>query len=63
MDTTPCPECGTIAEVLWREVMVSTEGPFEHAKFWCGPRHWFLLPVAWLERAPPRSQPTAVRTR
>ena len=45
MDTTPCPECGALAEVLWRDVLESTDGPVEHAKIGCINRHWFLLPV------------------
>ena len=45
MDTTLCPECGTLAEVLWRDVIDSTEGPVEHAKIGCINRHWFLLPL------------------
>jgi hypothetical protein len=50
MDTTLCPECGALAEVLWREVLESTDGPVEHAKIACARRHWFLLPVEHLER-------------
>ena len=50
MDTTLCPECGTLAEVLWRDVIDSTEGPVEHAKIGCINRHWFLLPLCKLER-------------
>jgi len=53
MDTTLCPECGALAEVLWRAVMESTDGPVEHAKIGCVRRHWFLLPVARLERPVP----------
>jgi hypothetical protein len=48
MDTTLCPECGALAEVQWRDVMESTDGPVEHAKIVCARRHWFLLPVAHL---------------
>jgi hypothetical protein len=51
MDTTLCPECGALAEVKWREVAESTDGPVEHAKVVCVRRHWFLLPVASLEVA------------
>ncbi|WP_130014331.1 hypothetical protein [Serinicoccus sediminis] len=55
MDMTSCPECGAVAEVQWRDVLESTDGPVEHAKVLCLQRHWFLLPVAWLVRpaAPP----------
>ena len=48
MDTTNCPECGSLAEVEWRAVMESTDGPVEHAKVRCVQKHWFLLPVASL---------------
>jgi hypothetical protein len=55
MDTTSCPECGLIAEVEWRAVMESTDGPIEHAKIRCVQKHWFLLPVAALRA--PRARP------
>ena len=62
MDTTLCPECGALAEVQWRAVMEGTDGPVEHAKVRCVRRHWFLLPVACLERplpvAPVRTVPS-----
>ena len=48
MVTTFGPECGTLAEVEWRAVLESTDGPVEHAKICCVQRHWFLLPVAAL---------------
>lgn len=48
MDTTTCPQCGALAEVEWRAVVESTDGPVEHAKVVCVQRHWFLLPVASL---------------
>jgi len=50
LDMTICPECGALADVQWRAVMESTEGPVEHAKVGCAARHWFLLPVADLEQ-------------
>jgi hypothetical protein len=53
MDTTLCPQCGALAEVQWRDVLESTDGPVEHAKIVCAARHWFLLPVEDLERAAP----------
>jgi hypothetical protein len=60
MDTTRCPECGALAEVEWRTVMESTDGPIEHAKIRCVHRHWFLLPVAALasprQPVPPHTQ-------
>ena len=51
MDLTLCPECGALAEVQWRDVVASTDAPVELAKIICVRRHWFLLPVAHLERA------------
>jgi hypothetical protein len=50
MDLTLCPECDAVAEIRWRDVMESTDGPVEHVKVLCSRRHWFLLPVATLER-------------
>jgi hypothetical protein len=58
MDATTCPECGAIAEVLWRDVLDSTDGPIEHARIQCLTRHHFLLPVASLARA---TQPSPAR--
>ena len=46
MDFTTCPECGNAAEIQWRDVFESTDGPVEHAKVMCVDRHSFLLPVA-----------------
>ena len=45
MELTICPECGTVAEVLWRTELDSTSGPVEHAKVLCLHRHGFFLPV------------------
>lgn len=53
MDLTTCPECGGCAEVQWRAVLDSTDGPVEHAKIVCLQSHWFLLPIATLERGRP----------
>jgi hypothetical protein len=66
MDTTLCPECGALAEVLWRDVLASTDGPVEHAKIGCVNRHWFLLPLWKLERPAPATptghgQPAVLR--
>ena len=55
MDTTHCPECGHVAEVEWREVLESTDGPVEHAKVRCVQKHCFLLPVASLALARQRA--------
>jgi hypothetical protein len=46
VDLTVCPECGAHAEIRWRAVLESTDGPIEHAKVLCIRRHWFLLPVS-----------------
>jgi hypothetical protein len=51
MDTTSCPQCGAAATVDRRPVLESTEGPVEHVRVDCAEGHWFVLPVAWLERA------------
>ena len=32
MDFTNCPECDGLAEVQWRAVLESTDGPVEHAR-------------------------------
>lgn len=46
---TRCPECGACAEIVRRVVLESTEGPIEHAQVRCVSRHWFLLPVSYLD--------------
>jgi hypothetical protein len=46
MNLTTCPECSELAEIQWRAVVDSVDGPVEHAKIFCVRRHWFLLPVA-----------------
>ncbi len=61
MDTTTCPECGAPAEVEWRAVLESTDGPVEHARVGCVQRHWFLLPVAALPGAETRRSPSRTR--
>jgi hypothetical protein len=60
MDLTTCPECGNLAEIQWRDVLESTDGPIEHAKVVCVARHWFVLPVASLASpaTPTRDVPT-----
>ena len=68
MDLTTCPECGNAAEIQWRDVVESTDGPIEHAKIVCVDRHWFLMPVASLAspRMPERthsSDPAGLRAR
>ncbi|MDQ4055339.1 MAG: hypothetical protein M3237_21965 [Actinomycetota bacterium] len=51
MHLTTCPECGRPAEIGWRDVLESTDGPVEHARVTCIDGHWFLLPTSGLERA------------
>jgi hypothetical protein len=51
MDTTHCPDCGAPAEVEWRAVLESTDGPVEHARIRCAQQHWFMLPVSALATA------------
>jgi hypothetical protein len=48
MELTTCPECGNAAEIKWRDVLESTDGPIEHVKIVCVERHWFLMPTASL---------------
>lgn len=56
MDLTRCPDCGSIAEVLERFVLESTDGPVEHARIRCIAGHWFLVRAASLASPPlPRS--------
>jgi hypothetical protein len=56
IDLTTCPHCGSIAEVLERPVLESTDGPVEHARIRCIAGHWFLLRAASLTSPPlPRS--------
>jgi hypothetical protein len=52
MDITTCSQCGQPATVQWRAVLESTDGPTEHARIDCLNRHWFLLPIAVLDRGP-----------
>lgn len=54
MDLTRCPSCGYPAEVQWRTVLESTDGPIEHVKVRCIRRHSFLLPTASLTVAVPQ---------
>lgn len=65
MDMVTCPECDQLAEVQWRSVLESTDGPIEHARIQCVRRHWFLLPVAALAHAtaarPVRQVPTGTQ--
>lgn len=52
MELTDCPQCGLSAEIEWRAVLASTDGPIEHARIRCVDRRWLILPVASLENAP-----------
>jgi hypothetical protein len=52
LDLTACPECGAAAEVEWRAVLDSTDGPVEHARIRCIDGRWFLLPTAHLASVP-----------
>ena len=63
MDFTACPECGSIARVLDRFVLESTDGPVEHVRTQCVRRHCFLLPAAAVARpvAPTPAAPQPVR--
>ncbi len=50
MEFTTCPECRSIARVLDRFVLESTDGPVEHVRTQCVERHWFVLPASALAR-------------
>ena len=43
MDLVTCPECGQPADVVWRSMVASTEGPVEMAKIRCVLWHHFLM--------------------
>ena len=63
MDFTACPECGSIARVLDRFVLESTDGPVEHVRTQCVRRHWFVLPAGSVgaPSAPAPDAPATVR--
>ncbi|GAB7002632.1 hypothetical protein JCM18899A_01030 [Nocardioides sp. AN3] len=42
-NTTLCSQCGALAEVKWRDVLESTDGPVENAKVACA--RWHLVPA------------------
>lgn len=71
METTCCPECGHLAELVDRTVLESTDGPIEHVHVRCVQRHRFWLPAEYLARTPHRapraparrSEPAASRRR
>ncbi|HEU5472896.1 MAG TPA: hypothetical protein VFV67_19810 [Actinophytocola sp.] len=48
MTFTTCPECGTVAEIVDRFVLPSTDGPLEHVRTQCLHRHWFTIPLTGL---------------
>lgn len=50
VDLVSCPECREPAEVEWRDVAESTDGPVEHCKVHCVNGHRFLLPTENLSR-------------
>jgi hypothetical protein len=49
---TRCPECDQAAEIEYRSVLDSSDGPIEHLKIRCINRHWFHLPVDYIESVP-----------
>jgi hypothetical protein len=56
---TRCPECDGTAEVEYRSVLDSTDGPVEHVKIRCVNRHWFNMPVSYLDCMPLAATPRA----
>lgn len=63
LDLTACPECGSPAEIEWRAVCESTDGPVEHAKVRCVAHHVFLLPTARLRAVRTATAPFAAGAR
>lgn len=53
IDLTVCPECGEAAEIEWRAVLESSDGPVEHCRVRCVRGHWFLMPAAMLASGRP----------
>jgi hypothetical protein len=53
---TPCPECGLPAEVQYRSVLQSTDGPVEHVKTRCVTGHWFFMEAQPADQAPRRAR-------
>ena len=41
-----CPDCGAPAEVLYRSMLPSTDGPVEHVKIHCVAGHWYFMEAA-----------------
>jgi hypothetical protein len=56
---TTCPECGLPAEIQYRSVLQSTDGPVEHVKTRCVTGHWFFM-EAQPGGEEPRTAPTRV---
>jgi len=46
------PGCPGPAEVVDRAVLESTAGPVEHVHLRCLHRHWFVMPLSWLDAEP-----------
>ena len=57
---TRCPECGSIAEIVDRDVWPSTDGPVEHVSVRCVRRHRFVMPVVTLATQRPPASIVAV---
>ncbi|HEY7042383.1 MAG TPA: hypothetical protein VH419_01815 [Nocardioidaceae bacterium] len=55
LELTSCPECGELAEIVWRAVLASSDGPIGHAYVRCVRRHWFLMPSEGLSAPDPSS--------
>jgi hypothetical protein len=61
LQLTRCPECTSLAEIVHRVVLESTDGPMEHVKIRCARRHWSFIPVRWLDDVP-TAAPRRTRT-
>jgi hypothetical protein len=51
MSSTPCPDCGSTADVTREGYLTSTSGPIAMVRVVCQHRHWFLMPEDSLARA------------
>ena len=49
--STPCPDCGSAADVTRDGYVTSTDGPVAMVRVVCQQRHWFLMSEDSLARA------------
>lgn len=61
LDDEGVARCGLPAEVRWRFIMDSTDGPVESAMIRCPSGHWFNAPVEFLTYEKATAGPGTVR--